>query len=987
MSVSSKVCPGCGMPLPSDAPAGLCPQCLLKSNPLTPPHTVRVTGTAADAVRPAPVPGEAFGDYRILRLLGQGGMGEVYECEHLPSGRRVALKVMSHGLAGEQDRRRFLREGRLAASVNHPNVVYVHGSEEIQGMPVIAMELVHGGTLHDRLKRQGPLPVSEAVEAVLHMIAGLEAAHAAGVLHRDIKPANCFVAPDGTVKIGDFGLSVSTLARGESLVTAAGSVMGTPAYASPEQLRGEELDVTSDIYSVGATLYHLLTGKTPYSATEFVKLITEVLERHPAAPNTLRSEIPAELSRVVLRCLAKDRKARFSSYAKLREALLPFTSAETVPANPARRVLAGIVDDLFAFGPSFLFLAYWSFDPLDMFVRERTAAAALVWIAFYAWYLMYYAIAEGLWGSAIGKSICGLRVVGPNGHAPGIPRALLRVSIYLLPGVIPSMLYLLLVPQDEMRAALARGEEMVTDWLWWVGFLLLFVTMRRRNGYAAIHDLLSRTRVIVRPRTQERPRVDTAPVAATPASAAMSTIGPYQVRSSLWQANGEELLLAFDPALRRTIWVYLRPLAASPLNPARRDLSRPGRLRWLNGGQTETHRWEAYEAPDGGPLCSASWDSVRFWLLDLAREISASIEEPETASPLSLERIWITAAGRAMILDVPAAISAPVDVRGMQDFLARFADRALDPAAPPPIEASAFLSALKRGAFDRPEFVIGNLSVLTSKPAKLTPAWRAASLLFLPACFVLLGIFGGAIFNFERIRWERAWKDLYPDRPSFVRAAHVYLSHAEDAEEAGKPSKDLELARAYLLTHFSDVITNEVFWSNPAFRSIFSGSEERRVKRALGTQPESVMVAEAERTVPRWMRINDRRERRIPIGITLGMLLSGVGCLVLVELVAVLFRRSFVLNLFGIAVVDRTGQLARRWRLLKRWAVAWIPSGVFFFVAFAWLVNEGTSALLSGHNWLALLPALLIAAAVGYAIAHPFRSLADRAGGTSLVPK
>src|SRR5213079_3103650 len=99
----------------------------------------------ASTHRPIPVPGENFGDYRILRLLGQGGMGEVYECEHIPSGRRVALKVMSHALAGEQDRKRFLREGRLAASVNHPNVVYVHGSEEISGAPAIAMELVHGG--------------------------------------------------------------------------------------------------------------------------------------------------------------------------------------------------------------------------------------------------------------------------------------------------------------------------------------------------------------------------------------------------------------------------------------------------------------------------------------------------------------------------------------------------------------------------------------------------------------------------------------------------------------------------------------------------------------------------------------------------------------------------------------------------------------------------------------------------------------------------
>src|SRR5207247_4928417 len=135
MSTTTKICPECGMPLAADAPGGLCPQCLLKSDPLTPAHTVIATGAPSSTHRSIPIPGQEFGDYHILRLLGQGGMGEVYECEHIPSGRRVALKVMSHALADERDRKRFLREGRLAASVNHPNVVYVHGSEEIDGMP------------------------------------------------------------------------------------------------------------------------------------------------------------------------------------------------------------------------------------------------------------------------------------------------------------------------------------------------------------------------------------------------------------------------------------------------------------------------------------------------------------------------------------------------------------------------------------------------------------------------------------------------------------------------------------------------------------------------------------------------------------------------------------------------------------------------------------------------------------------------------------
>src|ERR1051325_2275073 len=294
MNNATRICSSCRVPLPPDAPAGLCAACLLQSQVAT---SLGVPGQVAPAAGPRqhPVPGEAFGPYRILRLLGQGGMGEVYEAEQLTTGRRVALKVMNHTLASEQDRKRFLREGRLAASVSHPNVVYIYGSEDIAARPVIAMELVSSGTLKDRIQREGPFSPAPAVDAVLQLIAGLEAAHGTGVLHRDIKPANCFVSADGTMKVGDFGLSISTLARGESLLTASGSVLGTPAYASPEQLRGEELDVASDLYSVGATLYHMLTGRPPHETTDFVKLITEVLDKMPASPDKLRPEFPHDL--------------------------------------------------------------------------------------------------------------------------------------------------------------------------------------------------------------------------------------------------------------------------------------------------------------------------------------------------------------------------------------------------------------------------------------------------------------------------------------------------------------------------------------------------------------------------------------------------------------------------------------------------------------------------------------------------------------------
>src|ERR1035441_5040329 len=195
--------------------------------------TVLLPGTGVK-FRGLPQPGEQFGHYTIIRALGAGGMGAVYEAEDLESGRRVALKVLSHRLDSPDARERFFRGGRLAASINHPNSVYIFGTEEIGGTPVIAMELVPGGTLQERVRGKGTLPIGEAVDCVMQIIEGLEAAQRIGILHRDIKPSNCYMGEGGSVKIGDFGLSLSTAVRTEPALTATGAFLGTPAFRSEE---------------------------------------------------------------------------------------------------------------------------------------------------------------------------------------------------------------------------------------------------------------------------------------------------------------------------------------------------------------------------------------------------------------------------------------------------------------------------------------------------------------------------------------------------------------------------------------------------------------------------------------------------------------------------------------------------------------------------------------------------------------------------------
>src|SRR4030095_16315254 len=179
--------------------------------------TRSLSPTASPATLPTDLPflfspGQPFGPYLIVRPLGKGGMGQVYEAEEPDSGRRVAIKILSRGLGDGEDRGRFLREGQLAASLSHPNCVYVFGTSEIQGFPVITMELAPAGTLKELVVPGSPMPMAKAVDATLPVIAGLEAAAAIGILHRDIKPSNCFVDRDGRVMVGDFGLSMTTLA-------------------------------------------------------------------------------------------------------------------------------------------------------------------------------------------------------------------------------------------------------------------------------------------------------------------------------------------------------------------------------------------------------------------------------------------------------------------------------------------------------------------------------------------------------------------------------------------------------------------------------------------------------------------------------------------------------------------------------------------------------------------------------------------------------
>jgi tRNA A-37 threonylcarbamoyl transferase component Bud32 len=343
-----RLCPQCEKPLAIDSPQGLCPECLLKAAISSQfasesAHESAVTGLfdSSPTTRIPPDAGNRlkyFGDYELLEEIARGGMGVVWKARQSNLNREVALKMIRAGaLASPDEISRFLREAEAAANLQHPNIVAIHEVGEHDGQHYFSMDLVDGRDLAT-LITEGPLSPQRAARYVKIIAEAIHFAHQRGTLHRDLKPQNVLIDAADQPRITDFGLA--KIMKDDSQLTQSGVIMGSPSYMPPEQAASRHGDIgpASDVYSLGAMLYELLTGRPPFRGATAMATLREVLESEPTAPRRLKADIPPDLETICLKCLEKSPTARYPTARALAEELDRFLKGEPIQARPASAV-------------------------------------------------------------------------------------------------------------------------------------------------------------------------------------------------------------------------------------------------------------------------------------------------------------------------------------------------------------------------------------------------------------------------------------------------------------------------------------------------------------------------------------------------------------------------------------------------------------------------------------------------------------------------
>lgn len=982
----STVCPDCHRALPeSSDPPRYCSYCGAKlrtssvqkaSLEATGNYTPQATWLNSSDDHP-----EQIGNYRIIRHLGSGGMGRVYEAEPLQGGPAVAVKVLSQRLqTNPASVERFRQEGRLAGQIAHPRCVFVMGADADRGQPYIVMELMPGDTLKDLVDRRGAIPANEAIRLTLDVIEGLREAHRLGVIHRDIKPSNCFLMPDGRVKVGDFGLSKSLDSTQQ--LTTSGAFLGTILYASPEQIRGESVDFASDVYSLGATLYHLLTGRAPFQHENPTAVLAKIISEDPPPIRDINASVPPDLAKVVHRSLERDRSRRYASLAEFEAALRALLPTQLTFGSMGIRVGAYLLDEIIVrmllVGPMFFLIT-----------KVLRPGAVAETVTMLTTLFLYFVITEGLFGRTIGKALLGLRVVAHGTTlSPGLKRVAIRSIIFL---VIFSLTFSP-IANTILKAYQGRLSFLLFFWLipWFIGVSALFLPIWRRKDFRGVHELFSNTSVLraapqlkaikLHPNAIDR----LAEIPRRPLDFPDS-IGSYLISRAMktqtgWIAIGE------DPLLGRKVLLSL----ASTTTPDRfPPLGRPGRMWSLGIGNItvgeERFRWHAYVAPMGSPIVDAvdtdepvRWPEARPILEQLATELLQAEKDSTVPDGLTLDQIWVNAEGRVQLLEVPfKQAKSPGSVELLRQATAvllegqprkpneKFAIR-----APLPKHAEKLLNQLYRAPNNLAtlQHFLDELDQSRDAQPRISRPIRTVQLALLAVfkLIPLLVMFGVSAFY--------SFVILIEEQEEFS-AAYDRIALATEAIE------ELETNDPALIQQLQDRIQQEkdlIERICPGRTSledlIFMKQSEQKVNNLTG--PFSPLAREMLQKPPPKVE---------PVPRAWGVEIRDLMLWPLLMAVFSFTTRGIVFRtVLGVRCVRTTGGLAYRRQYALKAFLFWLPICILLSIVIILRANYPEMSVLWEVIW--LVAASILPLSVGITMIEPERTWLDRIAGTWLVP-
>lgn len=1037
-----RVCPQCEHVLEySSTPPRFCSNCgaALSSALLeaTQPFDPNTTHAGAKVAATATIP-QSIGGYRLLKSLGSGGMGAVFEGEDTSTGRRVAVKLIRPEFADSKEAvERFRREGRLASAISHPRCVFVVAADEEEGRPYIVMELMPGETLADLVAKRGPLPVREAVGLILDVVEGLQEAHRCGLIHRDVKPSNCFIDAEGRIKVGDFGLSKSLVP--DASLTQSGAFLGTLLYAAPEQIRNQPVDQQVDVYSVSGTLYFLLTGRAPFQLDDDAAATLARTFTDPITPvRQLRPEVPETLEDVILTGLSRSPDRRWKGLEELRLALLPFVPGTHSLGELGYRFVAYLLDLIFLV-PFTASLAWAVVHLLDRWTARPELLSFVPSLGNFTVVCLYFGLFESLWSCTPGKYLFRLRVrTVTTQDRPSVGRGLLRAIVFFLTvdggqiiGAVLLGLVLGLAGRAGAPPAVSTGlvlAAVVIQATVVLGYALVLLPMRRRNGYRGLHEWLTGTRTISLPRRRDR-RALQAPASTFhphgfPAGVPYE-LGPYRVLGLVYEHGHDRLLLGEDPALNRQVWLWLRPGGATPGPDPRREVTRTTRPRWLAGGVLpDGVRWDAFLLTPGRLLVDAlparkrvSWVETLPVLEQLAEELAAAGDEGTLPGHLGVEQVWLTTSGRVQVLDVPAR-PAMADLPGdgpeqkslaLLDVCARKLLEgptagprpALDRRVYAPLPGDvAHLLARLGGNAPRIETVRefqAELAQVREKPLEVSRPRRSVhlslqgALLAIPIGIMLVLILPGITV------WNWA---LYLDQAERLTALEEKLARLPQPDPRTKDLRDKLATQWPQINARQEYIQQSSSWFvRKALSDAITLDLERvrtEARADMDRRPITLPAQEMDELRDQAQKFLSREdvlmaaERGLPSYFLAIFPLLWAGW-------AFLWRGGVSLRLTGLRVVQADGLPAARWRCALRCVACWLPFYALVTLSgeaemerlLLYLVDpEGQAAVLAWVTWLFYWAAvLLLPVYVWLALRSPGRGLHDRVAGTYLMPR